>query len=84
MAARIVNMTIPVELLKEADAVAKAEGRKRSELVREALRRYIAEHRTEAKTSSSLLTRLASLAVKGLNMPASGIDRKLYRTGRLR
>lgn len=76
-------MTIPVALLKEADAVARAEGRKRSELVREALRLYIAEHRTGSRRSSSqLLSRIARLAVKGPKIPASAIDAWIYRPGR--
>ncbi len=38
-----VLLSLPDEFLAEVDAVAKAEKRSRSELVREALRRYIAE-----------------------------------------
>ena len=82
MAARIVNMTIPAELLREADALARAEGRKRSELVREALRLYIAERRPARKSSAALLSRLANLAVKGPKVPAAAIDRILYRPKR--
>jgi metal-responsive CopG/Arc/MetJ family transcriptional regulator len=82
MASRIINMTIPAELLKEADALARAEGRKRSELMREALRRYIDERHTGSKSSSALLSRLARQAVKGPNLPASAIDEVIYRAGR--
>ncbi len=36
-----VSITVPPSLLKEAEAVAKREGRTKSELFREALRRYV-------------------------------------------
>lgn len=82
MASRIVNMTIPEELLKEVDAVAQDEGRTRSELFREAVRRYVQEqHR---KDSSHLLLRLAALAVKGPNLSAADLDPLLYARRRAR
>lgn len=80
MASRIINMTVPEELLREVDKVAQAEGRTRSELFREAVRRYVHER----KDSSQLLLRLASLAVKGPDLSASDLDRLLYRRGRKR
>ncbi|MFN4217696.1 MAG: CopG family ribbon-helix-helix protein [Candidatus Bipolaricaulia bacterium] len=82
MASRIVNMTVPEELLKEVDAVARAEGRTRSELFREAVRRYVQERCT--KDASRLLLRLAALAVQGPNISASDLDRVLYGRGRTR
>lgn len=44
MASRIINMTIPEVLIEQADKVAETEGRTRSELFREAVRQYVAEH----------------------------------------
>jgi len=38
-----VSITVPPSLLKEAEAVAKREGRTKSELFREALRRYVTQ-----------------------------------------
>lgn len=43
-----ISITLPPILLKQATAVAKREGRTQSELVREALRRYIVKHEFEA------------------------------------
>jgi metal-responsive CopG/Arc/MetJ family transcriptional regulator len=79
MATRIINMTIPEELVRQMDEVAKAEGRTRSELVREAARRYVDERKSTArKDSSPLLSRLATLATKGTKLKADKIDRFLY------
>ncbi len=63
MASRIINMTVPEELLREVDEVAEAEGRTCSELFREAVRRYLEQR--EKKDSTQVLSRLAALAVKG-------------------
>ncbi|HEX3035396.1 MAG TPA: ribbon-helix-helix protein, CopG family [Thermodesulfobacteriota bacterium] len=40
---KILSLSLPPELLKEAERIAKKEGRTKSELFREALRRYIQE-----------------------------------------
>lgn len=40
---KLITISIFPELLKEAEKIAKEENRTRSELIREALRRYIAE-----------------------------------------
>jgi CopG family transcriptional regulator/antitoxin EndoAI len=40
---KILSLSFPPELLKAADRVAKKEGRTKSELFREAIRRYILE-----------------------------------------
>ena len=40
---KIVSLSIPPELLRQAERVAKEEGRTKSELFREALRRYVEE-----------------------------------------
>jgi metal-responsive CopG/Arc/MetJ family transcriptional regulator len=82
MAFRIINMTVPEELLREVDEVAKAEGRTRSELLREAVRRYVQERHT--KDSSQLLSRLMALAVRGPDLSAADIDGLLYGRGRKR
>lgn len=42
---KILSLSIPPELLKEAEHIAKKEGRTKSELFREALRRYIQEQK---------------------------------------
>ncbi len=40
---KILSLSLPPELLREAETLAKREGRTKSELLREALRRYIQE-----------------------------------------
>lgn len=42
---KILSLSIPPELLRQADRIAKEEGRTKSELFREALRRYVEERR---------------------------------------
>jgi CopG family transcriptional regulator/antitoxin EndoAI len=42
---RILSLSLPPELAREAERIAKREGRTKSELFREALRRYIQEQR---------------------------------------
>lgn len=42
MSSRTLNIVLPEELVKQADALAKKEFRNRSELIREALRVYVA------------------------------------------
>ena len=76
MASRIVNMTVPEALLEEADAVARTEGRTRSELFREAVRRYVRTGGAARKESKPLLARLA---VKGPRIAADDIDKIVYR-----
>lgn len=84
MASRIINMTIPEELIAVVDEVAEAEGRTRSELFREAVRRYVQRRRPKKKDASPLLSRLAALAVKGPNLSATDLDQILYGKGRAR
>jgi hypothetical protein len=79
MSSRIVNMTVPEALLKEADEVARAEGRNRSELFREAVRQYVRGRTVIRKDSKPLLSRLARLAAKGPRISARGIDNVIYR-----
>jgi CopG family transcriptional regulator / antitoxin EndoAI len=42
---RVLSLSLPPDLVREAERVAKQEGRTRSELFREALRRYVEERR---------------------------------------
>ena len=42
---RILSLSLPPDLLREAERIAKQEGRTKSELFREALRRYVDERR---------------------------------------
>lgn len=74
-------MTIPESLIREADKIARAEGRTRSELFREAVRRYIAESQPRRKNASPLLSRLAALAREGPDVKASDIDSIIYEKG---
>jgi metal-responsive CopG/Arc/MetJ family transcriptional regulator len=79
MASRIINMTIPDELVRRMDEVAKAEGRTRSELVREATRRYIEERQpVPKKDAARLLARLRAIATRGPKLSAEDIDSYLY------
>lgn len=41
MQTKTINLSLPEDLLKDVDKVAKAEYRSRSDLMREALRRYV-------------------------------------------
>ncbi len=79
MSSRIVRMTVPEPLLKEADEVARAEGRTRSELIREAIRRYVDGKMQARRGSRRLLARLARLAVKGPRLRPGDNDRIVYR-----
>ena len=42
---RVLSLSLPPDLVREAERVAKQEGRTKSELFREALRRYVEERR---------------------------------------
>jgi len=82
VAARIINMTVPEQLLRDVDQAAKIEGRTRSELFREAVRRYLQERRPSNKTAAPLLSRLAALSIKGPSLAAADLDKRLYRRRR--
>ena len=71
-------MSVPTELLRQVDAVAKAEGRTRSELFREAVRQFIADRAPPRKSARSVLLRLAALASDGPNVPACTLERRIY------
>lgn len=43
MASKVITLSLPVELLKQIDRLAKMEKRARSEVLREGLRRYMAD-----------------------------------------
>jgi CopG family transcriptional regulator/antitoxin EndoAI len=45
---RILSLSLPPDLVREAERIAKQEGRTKSELFREALRRYVEERRWRA------------------------------------
>lgn len=84
MASRIINMTISEDLISVVDEVAEEEGRTRSELFREAVRRYVEKRRSRKKDGSRLLSRLAALAVDGPNLSARNLDEILYARGKSR
>jgi predicted transcriptional regulator len=75
---RAINMTIPLDLLRALDDLAKAEGRTRSGVVCEAVRRYLAKRTAAKKRGSRLLSRLAAGAVAGPGLKSADIDRVLY------
>ncbi len=52
MKTKTINLSLPNELLKQADEVAKKEFRTRSELMREVLRRYILKNKLDELASS--------------------------------
>jgi CopG family transcriptional regulator/antitoxin EndoAI len=45
---RVLSLSLPPDLVREAERIAKQEGRTKSELFREALRRYLEERRWRA------------------------------------
>lgn len=49
MQTQMINFVIPKELLREADLLAEKESRSRSEILREATRRYIREQKEKEK-----------------------------------
>ncbi len=64
-----VSITVPPVLLKEAEKVAKREGRTQSELFREALRRYVAQSQFKE------LQRHGMARSKELGLKASDVPR---------
>jgi CopG family transcriptional regulator/antitoxin EndoAI len=74
---KILSLSLPPELLREAERVAKKEGRTKSELFREALRRYIQEQRwTE-------LRRYGARQARKLGIKETDVERLIeeYRKG---
>jgi metal-responsive CopG/Arc/MetJ family transcriptional regulator len=78
MASRVINMTIPDELLRQVDAVAESEGFTRSELLRQAARHFLAGCAVRRKGAKPLLGRLAKMAVKGPKLSADELDGRIY------
>lgn len=75
---KILSLSLPPTLLREAERVAKKEGRTKSELFREALRRYLQERRWAA------LRRYGVQRVARLGLKETDVERliKEYRKGR--
>jgi len=75
---KILSLSLPPTLLREAERVAKKEGRTKSELFREALRRYLQERRWAA------LRRYGVRRVTRLGLKETDVERliKEYRKGR--
>lgn len=75
---KILSLSLPPELLREAERVAKKEGRTKSELFREALRRYIQERRWEE------LRGYGAQRVRKLGVKETDVERMIeaYRKGR--
>lgn len=66
MASRVINISLPEELLKEVDRVARKERRTRSEFFREAARRYL-ETRGVASWTATDRRAFAGLAASAFN-----------------
>lgn len=75
---RIQSVSFPPELLREADRLAKKEGRTKSELFREAVRRYIQERRWAE------LRRYGAAQARKLGIKEQEVERVIgeYRNGR--
>ena len=75
---RILSLSLPPDLIRAAERVAKQEGRTKSELFREALRRYIEERRWRG------LQRYGANRARGLGITEPGVERAVqeFRRGR--
>ena len=75
---KILSLSLPPELLREAERMAKKEGRTKSELSREALRRYLQERRWAE------LRRYGAQQASRLGLKETDVGRliKEYREGR--
>ena len=75
---RILSLSLPPDLIREAERVAKQEGRTQSELFREALRRYVEERRWRG------LQRYGSSRAGRLGMTEASVERAVqgFRRGR--
>lgn len=69
MRTKTINLAIPEDLLKEVDIVAQDEYRSRSELLREALRRYV------LRSQFSLVEKSIRKQVKTQGLPPDAIDK---------
>lgn len=75
---RILSLSLPPDLVREAERVAKQEGRTKSELFREALRRYVEERRWRG------LQRYGAGRARRYGMTEAGVERAVreFRRGR--
>jgi len=75
---KILSLSLPPELLREAERTAKREGRTKSELFREALRRYLLEERVRR------LQRYGARRAQRLGIRASQVEQLIeeYRKAR--
>ena len=75
---RILSLSLPPELLREVERVAKQEGRTKSELFREALRRYVEERRWRG------LQRYGASRARRLGLNQADVERAVqeFRRGR--
>lgn len=79
MDTQIVNISIPAQLLKLADEVAKNEARSRSELFREAIRNYVVRQKKWQEIFSFGQKQAKKLKIKETDVEKIFSD---YRTGR--
>jgi len=73
---RILSLSIPPGLLRQAERIAKEEGRTKSELFREALRRYVEERRWRA------LQRYGADQLRRLGLTTANLDRAVEESRR--
>ena len=73
---RILSLSIPPGLLRQAERIAKEEGRTKSEIFREALRRYVEERRWRA------LQRYGADQLRRLGLTAANLDRAVEESRR--
>ena len=75
---KILSLSLPSTMLREAERLAKKEGRTKSELFREALRRYLQERRWAE------LRRYGTRQVRKLELKETDVERLVaeYRKGR--
>ena len=75
---RILSLSLPPDLFREAERIAKQEGRTKSELFREALRRYVEERRWRA------LQRYGASRARRLGVTEADVERVVreFRRGR--
>ena len=75
---RVLSLSLPPDLVREAERVAKQEGRTKSELFREALRRYVEERRWRA------LQRYGASRTRRLGVTEADVERVVreFRRGR--
>ena len=69
---KILSISISPELLREAERTAKLEGRTKSELLREALRRYLSDQRWQR------LRQYGAGQAQRLGLNENDVDRLIY------